>query len=305
LVKDRSKDTTQPTRPGPSRRGGSNIRKGKEKEYIRETKARLGDEQALRDHAMCHRPDSANPCTLKKPCDQLVRWQLLEWLKFYEIAVLFGPGLRELHAGQTEQVCAAVRSVTTFDRLVPPVTSRDPIRMVRDCLANQREINERLKSLMLALRASDQFSELLVEQPLHDFRELATGFLGFLGYPYPDIAYLVDLDDSDRTRKSRTYRAVEDQRKEWGKCPPEKQRVQRDQGGQPDATTSMEGPETPPAATAARAELTAATNRKPAGDARRAPAPKRRASERRVKQVKHLVGEPVLDQELDGGTRNI
>jgi hypothetical protein len=308
LVKDRSKDTTQPTRRGPSGRGGSNIRKGKkEKEYIRVTKARLGDEQALRDHAMRHRPNSANPCTPKEPCDQHIRWQLLEWLKFHEVAALFGPELRELHADTSEQVSAIARSatITTFNGPKPRASDGDAVQLVRDYLANQREINELLKALVLALDASNAFHKLLVERPLHQFRELATGFLGILGYSYQYIAYLVDLGDSDRTRKSAAYRAVVDQRKEWAKCPPKKRRVQRDQGGQPAAATNMEEPETQPVATAARAELTAATKRKPAGGAPRARAPKRRWSERRVEQVKHLVGEPVLDQKLDGGARNV
>lgn len=94
MVKDRGKSSTQPTRRGPSRRGRSNIRD--EDEYLRKTRANLGDEQALQAHAMCHRPDSTSRCTVKEPCDQYVRWQILESLKFYELASLFGPQLREL-----------------------------------------------------------------------------------------------------------------------------------------------------------------------------------------------------------------
>jgi hypothetical protein len=302
MAKDQSKNSTQPTRRGPSGRGRSNI--GKKKDYIPKTKAKLGDEQALRDHAMRHRPGSASPCTLKKPCDQYVRWKVLEWLKFDEIAALFGPDLRELQAKTTELVSAAARSGTIEDSLIAPVSDGDAFQMVRDCLANEREIIQSSKSLVLALRARARFSELLVEQPLHDFRELATSFLGILGYRYQDIAYLVDAHlfdegDGDRTRKSRAWRAVEAQRKEWGKCPPKKPRVQRDQGDQPDAV-SVSRPETPPDATSARAERTAIVC-PPAG----AQTPPRRRSERRVEQVEHLVDGPALDQELDRGPRNV
>jgi hypothetical protein len=286
MVKDQSKNSTQPTRSGPSGSGRSNI--GKKKGYIPKTKARLGDEQALRDHAMRHRPGSANPCTLKKTCDQQVRSQLLEWLKDAEIAVLFGPDLRELHAKTTELVSAAARSGTIQDSLIPPVSDGDAFQMVRDCLANEREIIQSLKSLVLALRARARFSELLVEQPLHDFRELSTGFLGILGNRYQDIAYLVDAHlvdegDGDRTRKSRAWRAVEAQRKEWGKCPPKKPRVQRDQSGEPDAV-SIARPETPPDATSARAERTATECR--CADAQNADAAPVRAP-RRTGQTPH------------------
>ena len=309
MVKDRSKDSTQPTQRGPGRRGGSNIKN--EKEYIRKTKARLGDEQALRDHATQHRRGSANPCTEKRPCDQYVRWQLLKWLKSYEIAALLGPGVREMHAEFAEQISAAARSVTSFDHLIPRVrdgiprvNDGDAVQVARDYLADQRESIEKLRSLVIGLKPSDRFSELLVEQPLHEFRELATGFLGILGYSYQHIAYLVDAHlvnegDSDRTRKSPAWRAVEAQRKEWAKCPPKKPGVQREQGDQPDSV-SMVRPETPPDATSARAERTA-TKCRPTG----APTPTRRESERRVEQFKHLVDEPTLDEEVGGGPRNL
>ena len=230
MVKDRSKDSTQPTHRGPGRRGGSNIKN--EKEYIRKTKARLGDEQALRDHATRHRRGSANPCTQKRPCDQYVRWQVLKWLKSCEIAALIGPGVREMHAEFAEQISAAARSVTSFDHLIPRVSDGiprvndgDAVQIARDYLADQRESIEKLRSLVIGLRPSERISDLLVEQPLHDFREHATFFLGILGFSYQHIAYLVDAHlvdegDSDRTRKSPAWRAVEAQRKEWAKCPP-------------------------------------------------------------------------------------
>jgi hypothetical protein len=124
------------------------------------------------------------------------------------------------------------------------------------------------------------------------------------GHSYQHIAYLVDAHlvdegDSDLTRKSPAWRAVEAQRKEWAKCPPRKPRVHREQGDQPD-TVSMPRRETRPDSTSARAERTA-TVCPPAG----AQTPTRRRSERRVEQVEHLVDGPALDQELDGGPRNV
>jgi len=302
MVKDRSKDSTQPTRLGPSRRVPSNIQN--EEEYISKTKATLGDEQALRDHATRHQPGSANPCILKKPCDQYVRWQVMKWLLFYEIAALFGPALRKHQAEFLEQVSAAARSVAISDRLIAPASDSDAVQILRDYLADQRESIEKLKSLVIASRPSDRLRELLVEQPLHHFRELATVFLGILGYSYQHIAYLVDAHlvdegDSDRTRKSRAWRAVEAQRKEWAKCPPKKAGVQREQGDQPD-TVSMPRPETGPDATSARAERPA-TVCPPAG----AQTSTRLRSERLVEQVEHLVDGPALDQELDGGPRDV
>ena len=147
------------------------------------------------------------------------------------------------------------------------------------------------EALELAFRVCDPFYEILAKRPLDRFRELATVVLGLAGYSYQEVADFVDMGDADRTRKSRAWGYVLEEYARQGKRPPKKRPLRRYRR-QP-GTTSVAPPATQAVATAARAELTPATRRQPAGEA--APTPTRQGSEGRIKQVEHLVNEPSLD----------
>jgi hypothetical protein len=299
MAKDRTEDSTQPMRRNPTPRGGSSIRD--EGAYITETKARLGDERVLREHATRHLAGAADQCALKNGrCHSYLPWLVLDLLNFYEKAVLFGPKLRELRAAVTDFENRAKRCIAILDDLIPRGIDGAVLEIARGYFESQRDFDEKMKSLLFESATGDPLHELLAEQPLHRFRELATMVLGLAGYSYQEIADLVDRGDRDRMRKSPAWRAVVDEYKRQGKCAPTKSRIRLNEVCKPNAT-SMTRPATPAVATAARAERTAATRPRPPVSSTAKP----RASERRVEQVEHLVGQPVFDQDLDGRPNSI
>src|SRR6478609_1846931 len=171
MAKDRRKDPSGATRQQSSGRGWASSRK--EKEYIKNTKSRLGDEQALLDHCKRHEPGATNPCRVEI-CYEILKFVLLDLLKRYEITVPIAPDLRELRAAITELVVGAERCAAILNRLIPSVRDGDVVQIARDYFDDQRQSNEKIKSLLFAAAMSDPFVEVLAERPLHRYREFAT-----------------------------------------------------------------------------------------------------------------------------------
>ncbi len=143
MVRKQRVNSTQPTRKGPGRRGGSSIKD--DKVYVDKVKSELGDEQTLRDHEKRHQAGATNPCELSdKKCDQYVRWLVLELLQVAETGTHVGSDLRELATVIMEQATGARRTVAILEGLIPRLGDHDVVRLLRDYFDNQRESTEKI-----------------------------------------------------------------------------------------------------------------------------------------------------------------